>query len=95
VASEAPVFVVRRGILATLTGITVTEVGLYVAAHSGYYVVVSFSFDLRCLGNVRRGDGSPDPPHIGPVARKGMGWIKLAQSRMNAVMNLDSTKRIS
>jgi len=75
VASEAPVIVVRRGILATLTGITVTEVGLYLAAHSGYYVVVAFSCDLRCLGNVRRGDGSPDPPHIGPVARKGMGWI--------------------
>jgi hypothetical protein len=28
------------------------------------------------------------------MARKGMGWIKLAQSRMNAVMNLGSTKRI-
>jgi hypothetical protein len=28
VASEAPVFVVRRGILGTLAGTTVTEVGL-------------------------------------------------------------------
>jgi len=45
------------------------------------------------VGNVRREDGSPDHPHIGPVARKGVGWIKLAQGRVNAVMNFGSTKR--
>jgi len=86
VASEAPIFVVRRVILGTLTGITVTEVGC------SCRLLVSFSCDLPCVGNVRREDGSPDPPHMGPVARKGMGWIKLAQGRVNAVMNLGSTK---
>lgn len=97
VASEAPVFVARRGILSTLTGTTVTGIGRpNVAAHSGCYVV-SLSCDLSCVGNIRREDGSPDPPdspHIGAVARKGMGWIKLAQKRVNAVMNLGSTKII-